>query len=75
MSRIREIQVSLGMSIDQKGLWTKPGITLTIALADEDSKEENRKEIVRRAFEVVEEELDRELDRLGVAIEDEAKKD
>ncbi len=64
MAKIREITVSLGMSIDKGGVWVKPGISLKLELDESEGNPENRKQIVARAFEIADEDLDAELNRL-----------
>lgn len=69
-TKIKEISVNIGMSIDQKGIWTKVGASIRLDISDEDSKPENRPKVFERAFAVVEEELNNQLDRLGIGLEE-----
>lgn len=64
MAKLREITVSLGISIDKKGVWVKPALTLKLELDESESDPKNRKELVKRAFEIASEDLNDEIGRL-----------
>ena len=65
-SLIKEISVNIGMSVDRKGLWVKAGAEVKISVSPEDNLPENRELLFKRAYEIVAEEVDKELERLGV---------
>lgn len=66
MARIKEIEVSIGMTIEVKGVWIKPVVGIKLDLNEDDSKPGNRADIFERAFEIAESELDKEIDRLDL---------
>jgi hypothetical protein len=70
MAKIKEVTVGLGMSfnakMNDKEVWLKPQVGFRIDIEDEKEARdpEVRKEILKRAFEIAEEALDEELQRL-----------
>lgn len=64
MALLKEITVSLGMSIDKNGLWVKPGMSLRVELSEQDQDPANRRAVVQRVFEILEEDLNEEIGRL-----------
>jgi|LFRM01.1.fsa_nt_gb hypothetical protein len=64
MALLKEITVSLGMSIDKNGLWVKPGMSLKVELSEQDQDPANRRAVVQRVFEILEEDLNEEIGRL-----------
>ena len=66
-SKIKEVTVSVGMSIDKKGVWIKAGTSIKIEVSDGDGADsEARSALFERAFEIASVEIDKELTRLGV---------
>lgn len=64
MAVLKEVNMSLGISIDKNGLWVKPNLGLRVELDGEDAKPENRKTVIKRCFDILEEDLNEEIDRL-----------
>ena len=70
MAKIREVSVSLGMSFETKMegkiTWVKPQVSFTIETEGEEEARDPvaRRAIIERAFDVAEEELSAELERL-----------
>lgn len=60
MAKVDSISVSVGMSYEKDGVWIKPYVSLKVNLSEGDTVEA----VTKRAFEVVEEEISKELDRL-----------
>lgn len=60
MARVDSISVSVGMSYEKNGVWIKPYVSLKVNLVEGD----NIETVTKRAFDVVEEEISKELDRL-----------
>jgi hypothetical protein len=76
MARIKEVEVSIGMSVEVKGVWVKPVVGLKIEMDVDDSEPSTRAAVMERAFEVAEIELDKEINRLELGGErDKAKED
>lgn len=63
-SLVRELTVSVGMSIDKNGVWVKAGTSLTVSVSEEDNKDLSG--VFERAYEVAGDELNKELNRLGI---------
>jgi hypothetical protein len=64
MPKIRELNISLGLSIDRKGLWVKPALGMRIELEGKDQDPEMREVVIKRGFEMVQEALEKELERI-----------
>lgn len=60
MAKLKEVEVSLGVSLDVKGVWYKPNARLVIELDERDTVEK-RKAIWGQAWETVADEIERQL--------------
>lgn len=60
MAKIDSISASVGMSYEKNGVWIKPYVSIKVNLVEGDTVDT----VMKRAFEVVEEEISKEIDRL-----------
>ena len=65
MARLLEVKVGLGVTMEREGKWYKPDISFKIAIeGEEQTNEELRKPVLERAFELAENAIGEELERL-----------
>lgn len=63
MAKLKEIEVSLGITVEQKGVYYKPNARAVIELDTTDTPE-NRKKIWIQAWDMVEEQVSKQLENL-----------
>ena len=63
MAKLKEIEVSLGITVEQKGVYYKPNARAVIELDTTDTPE-NRKKIWVQAWDMVEEQVSKQLENL-----------
>jgi len=68
MAKVREINVSVGVSIDKKGVWLKANTGITVTVEESDDLQA----CFKRAFEVVDNELSKQLEDYGIDMSDDS---
>lgn len=63
MARLKEIEVSIGITLESKGVYYKPNARAVIEIDKEDSKE-NREAVWKQAWKMVEEQVSDQLENI-----------
>ncbi len=65
MPKVKELTVSVGMSVDNNGVWVKSSASINLEVQDVDfTNEKEKRSVMDRAYELAEEAVDNEMEKL-----------